>query len=158
MTAQEAAGDRQETPVVRLVRTEADRAAALAVRYDVFVTEQGGKLRVVKDGALLPEPFVDLTDITNSTGERGLLGVAFDPNFSNNKYVYVYHTLKGTSMREPRNRVLRFTARDDRAVAGSKKLILKLNNLGATKTWCGTGWTGQPHKQGRHHPQEQSLL
>jgi len=110
------------------------RPTAMAFAPDgrLFVAEQGGKLRVVKEGTLLSEPFVDLTDITDSTGERGLLGVAFDPDFSNNKYVYVYHTLKGTSMREPRNRVLRFTARDDRAVAGSKKLILKLNNLGAT--------------------------
>jgi glucose/arabinose dehydrogenase len=73
-----------------------------------------------------------LTDITDSTGERGLLGVAFDPNFSTNKYVYVYHTLKGTSTKEPRNRVLRFTAKGNRVVAGSKKVILKLNNLGAT--------------------------
>ncbi len=73
-----------------------------------------------------------MTNITDSRGERGLLGVAFDPNFSTNGYVYVYHTLKGTSTREPRNRVLRYTARGDRAVAGSKKVILKLNNLGAT--------------------------
>ena len=107
-------------------------AMAFAPDGRLFVAEQGGKLRVVKDGALLSEPFVDLTDITDSTGERGLLGVAFDPNFSTNKYVYVYHTLKGTSKREPRNRVLRFTAKGDRAVAGSKKAILKLNNLGAT--------------------------
>jgi glucose/arabinose dehydrogenase len=63
----------------------------------LFVAEQGGKLRVVKDSRLLPTPFVDLTSITDSTGERGLLGIALDPNFATNKFVYVYHTLKGTS-------------------------------------------------------------
>ena len=60
----------------------------------LFVAEQGGKLRVVKPGSgyaqgtLLSRPFVDLTAITDLTGERGLLGVAFDPNFSTNKFVY----------------------------------------------------------------------
>ena len=45
----------------------------------LFVAEQGGRLRVIKDGALLPTPFVTLT--VSSVGERGLLGVAFDPAF-----------------------------------------------------------------------------
>ena len=46
----------------------------------LFVCEQGGRLRVIKNGALLPTPFVTLT--VNSAGERGLLGVAFDPDFA----------------------------------------------------------------------------
>lgn len=116
------------------------RPTAMAFAPDgrLFVAEQGGKLRVVKPGSgyaqgtLLSAPFVDLTAITDSTGERGLLGVAFDPNFSTNKFVYVYHTLKGTSTTPPRNRVLRFTASGDRAAAGSGRVILDLNNLSAT--------------------------
>src|SRR5260370_11484918 len=46
----------------------------------LFVCLQGGNLRVVKNGALLPTPFVTLT--VDSSGERGLLGVAFDPSFA----------------------------------------------------------------------------
>ena len=46
----------------------------------LFVCEQGGRLRVIKDGVLLPTPFVTLT--VNASGERGLLGVAFDPAFA----------------------------------------------------------------------------
>ena len=46
----------------------------------LFVCEQGGRLRVIKNGVLLPTPFVTLT--VNSSGERGLLGVAFDPAFA----------------------------------------------------------------------------
>ena len=46
----------------------------------LFVCEQGGRLRVIKNGALLPTPFVTLT--VNASGERGLLGVAFDPAFA----------------------------------------------------------------------------
>ena len=47
-------------------------------------------MRVVKNGALLSQPF--LTVSVNSSGERGLLGVAFDPNFASNNFVYVYYT------------------------------------------------------------------
>ena len=48
----------------------------------LFVAEQGGRLRVIKDGALLPTPFLTVT--VSSVGERGLLGVAFDPAFAVN--------------------------------------------------------------------------
>jgi hypothetical protein len=37
-----------------------------------------------------------LSTTTDSAGERGFLGIAFDPNFTSNHYVYVYHTLKGS--------------------------------------------------------------
>ena len=56
----------------------------------LFVCEQGGKLRVIKNGALLATPFVTLS--VNSSGERGLLGVAFDPDFATNGFVYIYYT------------------------------------------------------------------
>src|SRR3954467_10461327 len=56
----------------------------------LFIAEQGGKLRVVKNGVLLPAPFVSLT--VSSAGERGLLGIAFDPAFASNHFVYLYYT------------------------------------------------------------------
>jgi glucose/arabinose dehydrogenase len=96
----------------------------------LFVNEQGGKLRVIKSGALLPTPFVDLSTTTDAAGERGFLGIAFDPNFTSNHYVYVYHTVKGSP---PHNRVSRFTANGDVAMSGSEVAILDLDNLsGAT--------------------------
>src|ERR1700730_6626781 len=48
----------------------------------IFVAEQGGNLRVIKAGQLLATPFVSLN--VDSSGERGLLGVTFDPNFTTN--------------------------------------------------------------------------
>ena len=54
----------------------------------LFVCEQGGRLRVVKDGTLLPTPFLTLT--VSSAGERGLLGVAFDPGFATNHFPSSY--------------------------------------------------------------------
>src|SRR5690242_17051051 len=57
----------------------------------IFVCLQGGDLRVVKNGVLLPAPFLHLS--VDSSGERGLLGVAFDPNFATNNFIYVYYTV-----------------------------------------------------------------
>ena len=93
----------------------------------LFVCLQGGQLRVIKNGALLPTPFVTLT--VNSDGERGLLGVAFDPNFATNNFVYLYYTSPSPAIH---NRVSRFTANGDVAVAGSELVLLDLENLGAT--------------------------
>src|ERR1700704_38463 len=90
----------------------------------LFICQQGGQLRVVKNGALLATPFVSLT--VDSNGERGLLGVAFDPNFATNSFVYVYYTSPTPSVH---NRVSRFTANGDVAAAGSEVPILDLNNL-----------------------------
>lgn len=67
-------------------------ATAMAFAPDgrLFVCQQGGQLRVVKNGVLLATPFVSLT--VDPFGERGLLGLAFDPNFTTNNFVYVYYT------------------------------------------------------------------
>jgi glucose/arabinose dehydrogenase len=90
----------------------------------LFVCLQAGQLRVIKNGALLAAPFLTLTP--DSSGERGLLGIAFDPNFQTNNFIYVYYTATTT----PRhNRVSRFTANGDVAVAGSEVAILDLDNL-----------------------------
>ena len=103
-------------------------AMAFAPDGRLFVCEQGGRLRVVKNGALLPTPFVTLT--VDSAGERGLLGVAFDPDFATNHYVYVYYTATSPAVH---NRVSRFTANGDVAAAGSEVVLLELDNLsGAT--------------------------
>ena len=90
----------------------------------LFVCEQGGRLRVIKNGSLLSAPFVTLT--VNSSGERGLLGVAFDPNFVANHFVYVYYTATSPTVH---NRISRFTANGDVAVAGSEVVIFDLDNL-----------------------------
>jgi glucose/arabinose dehydrogenase len=94
----------------------------------LFICQQTGQLRVVKNGVLLPTPFISLT--VDPNGERGLLGVAFDPNFATNNFIYVYYT---ATTPQTHNRVSRFTANGDVALAGSEVPILDLNNLsGAT--------------------------
>lgn len=90
----------------------------------LLVCLQGGQLRVIKNGILLPTPFVALS--VDPSGERGLLGVAFDPNFASNHFVYVYYTVSTAPIH---NRVSRFTANGDVAVPGSELVLLDLNNL-----------------------------
>lgn len=58
----------------------------------LFVVEQGGMIQIVKGGVVESEPFLDLEDIVVDGGERGLLGLAFDPDFDTNRYFYVYYT------------------------------------------------------------------
>ena len=90
----------------------------------IFVCQQGGALRVIKNGVLLPTPFLTVT--VDSSGERGLLGVAFDPNFISNQLVYIYYTATTPTVH---NRISRFTADGDVAMAGSETMVMDLNDL-----------------------------
>ncbi len=97
----------------------------------LFVAQQGGALRVIQNGLLLPAPFVTIA--VDANGERGLLGVAFDPGFASNQYVYVYYTVPAGPGVSVHNRVSRFTANGNVAVPGSELPIIDLDTLsGAT--------------------------
>jgi hypothetical protein len=55
----------------------------------LFVVERAGRIRIFKDGNLLPTPFLDIQSVVNSTGsEQGLLGLAFHPNYETNGRFY----------------------------------------------------------------------
>jgi glucose/arabinose dehydrogenase len=58
----------------------------------LFVVEQPGRIRIVKAGALLSTPFLDITELVRDGGERGLLSLAFDPAYATNGRFYVYYT------------------------------------------------------------------
>jgi glucose/arabinose dehydrogenase len=62
----------------------------------------------------------------NSAGERGLLGIAFDPNFASNQFVYLYYTATTPTIH---NRISRFTANGDVLMANSEMKLLDLNDL-----------------------------
>jgi glucose/arabinose dehydrogenase len=63
----------------------------------LFVVERSGAIKVIKDGNVLPTPFLETTVATSSTkdDERGLLGFAFDPNYSSNGRFYIHYTRSG---------------------------------------------------------------
>jgi glucose/arabinose dehydrogenase len=60
----------------------------------LFVVEQPGRIRVVRGGALLSTPFLNISDSVAYGGERGLLGLAFDPQFQTNGRFFVNYTSK----------------------------------------------------------------
>ena len=57
-----------------------------------FVVEQGGRIRIIRNDALLPTPFLDISSRIASGGERGLLGLAFHPQYATNGRFVVYYT------------------------------------------------------------------
>ncbi len=87
-----------------------------------MVLEQPGRIRVIKSGALLATPFLDITDRVGSRGnEQGLLGIALHPNFKSNGYFYVNYTdLNGNTV------IARFTvsSNPDQADQNSEKILL----------------------------------
>ncbi|MCB9868467.1 MAG: PQQ-dependent sugar dehydrogenase [Planctomycetes bacterium] len=65
-------------------------------RHRLFIVEQTGTIRVVKNGVLLVAPFLNLTSSIACCGERGLLGLAFHPKFASNGYLFVNYTASGS--------------------------------------------------------------
>jgi glucose/arabinose dehydrogenase len=88
----------------------------------LFIIEQPGRIRILQGGSLLGTPFLDITDrVGANSSERGLLGLAFDPQYKQNGYFYVNYT------DENGNTVIaRFKVSGDANVAdpGSEKKLL----------------------------------
>ena len=78
--------------VVSGLRTPVAAVADPTDRSVFFVVEQGGLIRVVRDGALLVEPFLDLRNDISTGGERGLLGLALSPDYAQSRRAYVNFT------------------------------------------------------------------
>lgn len=102
----------------------------------LFLCEKPGRVRVVKNGALLATPFVSFTSVVDNTNERGLMSVCFDPQFSTNGWVYVYYTRQEGSRRF--HRVGRYTASGDVA-SGGETTIIDLSDLGGAGNHNGGG-------------------
>jgi len=91
----------------------------------LFVVEQPGRIRIIKDGRLLPTPFLDITDRVRSGGERGLLSVAFHPRYATNGFLFVDYTdLRG----DPRIERYAVSRDPDRADPSSGHLVLKVGH------------------------------
>lgn len=58
----------------------------------LFIVEQGGAIRIVSNGAVLPAPFLDISSRVLAGPERGLLGVAFHPQYASNRRFFVFYT------------------------------------------------------------------
>jgi len=58
----------------------------------LFIVERGGTIKIVRNDTLLSRPFLDLTSDISGSGEQGLLGMAFHPNYESNGYFFINHT------------------------------------------------------------------
>ncbi|HUF18197.1 MAG TPA: PQQ-dependent sugar dehydrogenase [Thermoanaerobaculia bacterium] len=90
----------------------------------LLVGQKSGIVRMIRDGVLLNEPV--LTVETNVQEERGLNGIAIDPDFGSNGYIYVYYTAVTPSIH---NRLSRFTMTGDVADLSTEVAILDLEGL-----------------------------
>lgn len=149
--------------VDEVVVTGISHGTALAFAPDgrIFVAEQSGKVRVVKDDVLLAEPFAEVAATAES--ERGLLGLAVDPQFETNGLVYAYYTATSPTTH---NRISRFRAVGDTAEGGETILFELPDTGGATihnggtlrfgpdgKLYVAVGDHGQPpHAQSLDSP------
>lgn len=87
----------------------------------MFVTERPGTIRVIENGELASEPLIEFAAPFNEEGEGGLLGLAADPDFDNNGYLYAYHSyLEGGG--DIANRVLRLKVSDGKATIDKELL------------------------------------
>ena len=90
----------------------------------LFVVEQAGRIRIVKNGRTLPAPFLDISDRVRSGGEQGLLSMAFHPEYRSNGWFFVNFTDRAGDTRVERFKV---SADPDAADAASSLLIIGID-------------------------------
>ncbi len=92
----------------------------------IFVSEIEGRVRVIKNGQLLPTPFVTVQ--TKNTHEGGLMGIAFHPDFAENGYLYLYYTSPNDWPHQHISRFKADPANPDRALPNSEEILFEVNN------------------------------
>ncbi len=92
-----------------------------------FVVEQSGQIRIIKNGQTLRRPFLDISRIVEfDQGERGLLSMAFPPNYATSGRFYVFYTERGGDLRVDE---LRRSARNpDVALASSRRRVIEIEH------------------------------
>jgi glucose/arabinose dehydrogenase len=89
-------------------------------RSRMFVVEQGGRVRIVQNGKTLAQPFLDVSRIISTGGERGLLSLAFAPDYARSGLFYVYYTARDGSVR-----IVEYQrASANRASPGSARIVI----------------------------------
>ncbi len=107
------------TPIARGLDSPVHVAATSSEPDRLYVVEQVGRIRIVEDGQLQREPFLDIAGDVRAGGEQGLLSVAFAPDFEESRLFYVDYTdVNGDT------RVVEFEARDHRRPARRRELLL----------------------------------
>jgi len=90
----------------------------------LYVVEQRGTVRVIENGKLAPDPFLDIRGKVESGGEKGLLSIAFHPKYAENGAFFVDYTTREGGLYSHVSRMAR--GRDGRADPKSERLLLKI--------------------------------
>ncbi|MGH3117192.1 MAG: PQQ-dependent sugar dehydrogenase, partial [Gaiellales bacterium] len=102
----------------------------------ILVAEKPGIVRVWRDGVLLSTPFIDIRDRVNDYWDHGLLGIAIDPNFATNGFLYLAYTYENNPLDydgTKTGRLARYTAVGDTASPTTESVVLG-TIVGATCT------------------------
>jgi len=101
---------------------------AMAVAPDgrVFIAQKNGSILIVENGILLPDPFLQVE--VDNYNERGLGGIAIDPSFELNHYLYVFYTVAGSNF----NRISRFTANGNSTLPDSEAVLFEMQPMSGT--------------------------
>jgi glucose/arabinose dehydrogenase len=109
---------------VRLVRVaQLEQPVAMALRpgeRTLYVAEQVGRVRAIRDGRLDPAPVVDIADQVTAGGEQGLLGLAFSPD---GRYLYLHYTDEDGD-----HQIAELAMRDRQADPGSQRSLLRIDD------------------------------
>ena len=101
-------------------------AMTLAPNGDLFLAEKNGRVSIIRNGQVLPQPFLELA--VDNYNERGLSGIAVHPNFPTTPFVYLYYSVPGAN----HNRIVRVPAANDQALTDSMETLLDLDPLNGT--------------------------
>jgi glucose/arabinose dehydrogenase len=98
-----------------------DLKSAPGDRSRLFVVEQGGRIQILRNGQIAPQPFLDIAERISAGGERGLLGLAFHPHYAENGRFFVNYTDPNGNTHIAEFHV---SSNPDVADAGSERTIL----------------------------------
>lgn len=97
----------------------------------LFVVEQGGTVRIIQNGAVLPQPFLDISSKVVTGGEMGLLGITFHPNFQQNGKLYVNYVRSTSGQIQSVIAEYRLSASNpNQADPASERILLTVNQVG----------------------------
>jgi glucose/arabinose dehydrogenase len=122
-------------------------AIAFAADNRMFIALKGGVVRVMQNGALLPTPFIDLSNEVNNFADHGLLGLAVHPNFPATPYVYLLYTYDPPGVTNPDEvgarvaRLLRVSANAGNPNVASANAADRVVILGTNSTLANSGNT-----------------
>ena len=110
-------------PLAARFSSPVHETAPRSERNRLYVVEQGGTIRVLVNGRLRAEPFLDIRRLVLSGGEQGLLSVAFHPNYARNRRFYVYYTDRGSDIR-----VAEYRSDGARAIPDSARTLFVIDH------------------------------